>query len=94
MNCVLFNLMHAELDLDDQCLVARSGINGICRFYDDCPMVLDELLNQGLIPAKCGYKDRKEIICCPAPVTPKPTMPPQQTNRISAKSKQNIQFLQ
>lgn len=86
---MLFVVIFGQLELNDQCQVARSGIRGICRFYDDCPVVLTELLDQGLMPAKCGYKNRREIICCPLPPTPKPTIAPQIVNRISAKSKQN-----
>lgn len=82
-------LIFAQLDLNDHCQVARSGSNGICRFYEDCPKVLNELVEQGLIPAKCGFQNRREIICCPLPPTPKPTIAPQNSNRISAKSKQN-----
>lgn len=87
-NCALFVMIFAQLELNDHCQVARSGSSGICRFYEDCPIVLTELVEQGLIPAKCGYKDRREIVCCPLPPTPKPTTSPQIANRISAKSKQ------
>lgn len=93
IKCVLFILIHAQLNLNDRCQVARSGTEGICRHYEDCPMVLNELLNDGLMPTKCGFQNRKEIICCPLPPTPKPTSLPPQTNRISAKSKQNTKFL-
>lgn len=89
IKCLLFVSIYGDLGLNDQCQVARSGSNGICRYYEDCPVVLKELLEDGLTPNRCGTKDRKEIICCPAPPTPKPTQPPQLTNRISAKSKQN-----
>lgn len=90
-NCALFVLVHGqELNLFDQCQVARSGLAGVCRFYEDCPLVLKELLEQGLTPTRCGSKDRKEIICCPVPPTPKPTVTTQPSKRISAKSKQKI----
>lgn len=85
--CALFVVIIAQRNLNDQCKVARSGSNGICKYYEDCPVVLKELLDQGLMPAKCGFKDRREIICCPLPPTPKPTIAIQTTNRISAKSK-------
>lgn len=91
--CVLFAVIFAQLDLNDHCQVARSGISGICRFYEDCPAVLTELLEQGLIPAKCGFKERREIICCPLPPTTKPSIAPQIANRTSAKSKQNVKLL-
>lgn len=92
-NCVIFVFINAQqLSLFDQCQVARSGLAGICRFYEDCPTVLKELLEQGLSPTRCGSKDRKEIICCPVPVTQKPTTTTQTPNRISAKSKQNAQI--
>lgn len=89
--CVLFILIQAQLN--DQCQVARSGTTGVCRHYEDCPVVLNELIEHGLMPTKCGYQDRKEIICCPLPPTQKPTSSPLQSNRISAKSKQNAQFV-
>lgn len=85
---LLLVLIHGDLNLNDECQVARTGINGICRYYEDCPVVLAELLEQGLSPNQCGTKDRKEIICCPVPQTPKPTKKTKPTNRISAKSKQ------
>lgn len=93
IKCVFVVLIHAELNLFDQCQVARSGLAGICRFYEDCPLVLKELLEQGLMPTRCGSKDRKEIICCPAPPTPKPSTTTQLPKRISAKSKQNAQAI-
>lgn len=91
IKCVFVVLIRAELSLFDQCQVARSGLAGICRFYEDCPPVLKELLEQGLMPTRCGSKDRKEIICCPAPPTAKPSTTTPLPNRISAKSKQNAQ---
>lgn len=85
---VLFVVIYAQLDLTDRCQVARTGAEGICRFFEDCPIVLNELIDHGLVPAKCGFVDRREIICCPLPPTQKPTNSPQIINRISAKSKQ------
>lgn len=87
--CVLFVVIYAQLELNDQCQVARSGAAGVCRFYEDCPVVLNELIDHGLVPTKCGFLDRREIICCPLPPTPKPkpSITPQTANRISAKSK-------
>lgn len=90
--CALFILIHAQFNLNDRCQVARAGTPGICRHYEDCPVVLNELLDHGLLPTKCGFLDRKEIICCPVPPTQKPTSLPLQPNRISAKSKQNTKF--
>lgn len=85
---VLFVTISSQLELNDGCQVARSGAEGICRFYEECSVVLNELLGQGLIPAKCGFQDRREIICCPLPPKAKPTTaPPTTTNRTSAKSK-------
>lgn len=85
---VLSVVIYAQLDLNDGCQVARSGAKGICRFYEDCPVILNELINHGLVPAKCGFQGRREIICCPLPPTPKPSIAPEIPNRISAKSKQ------
>lgn len=85
--CVI--LIFAHHKLNDHCQVARSGADGICKFYEECPVVLAELSQEGLIPANCGYQNRREIICCPLPPTRKPTISPQVSNRISAKSKQN-----
>lgn len=84
---LLFVVINAQLDLNDRCQVARSGAQGVCRFFEDCPVVLNELIDQGLVPTKCGFQDRREIICCPLPPTPKPSIIPQITNRISGKSK-------
>lgn len=84
---LLFCLIHAQLDLNDHCQVARSGAPGICRFYEDCPVVLNELIDQGLVPVKCGFQNRREIICCPLPPTSKPSITPEITNRISERSK-------
>lgn len=83
----IFVVIYSQLDLSDRCQVARSGAEGICRFYEDCPVVLNELIDHGLIPEKCGFQNRREIICCPVPPTPKPSPAPQIPNRISAKSK-------
>lgn len=85
--CVLFVVICAQLELSDRCQVARSGAQGVCRFYEDCPVVLNELISHGLVPNKCGFLDRREIICCPLPPTPKPSITPQIANRISEKSK-------
>lgn len=55
-------------------------------------MVLNELLDHGLMPTKCSYtQNRQEIICCPSSPTQKPTSLPE-PNRISAKSKQNVKY--
>lgn len=89
---VLFAVISAQLDVNDRCQVARSGAPGICRFYEDCPVALNELIDQQLIPAKCGFQDRREIICCPLPPTPKPSITPQLTNKISETSKQTIKI--
>lgn len=87
--CAVFVIINAQLSLNDGCQVARSGANGICRHYEDCPVVLNELLDHGLTPTKCGFQKRKEIICCPLPPTQKPTISTQKPNRMSEKSKQN-----
>lgn len=92
VNSVLIAVICAQLDINERCQVARSGAPGVCRFYEDCPVVLDELTNQGLVPAKCGFQNRREIICCPLPPTPKPSIMPQTTNRISEKSKETTQI--
>ncbi|XP_055327030.1 venom protease-like [Sitodiplosis mosellana] len=83
--CVVFVLINAQLSLNDRCQVARSGTNGICRYYEDCPVVLNELLDHGLTPTKCGFQDRKEIICCPLPPTKKPITSSIMPNRASEK---------
>lgn len=91
VKCALFALIRAQLN--EPCKVARSGSNGICRYYEDCPVVLTEIIQDGLTPTICGIQNRKEVICCPLPPTRKPTRPPLQSDRISAKSKQNSRLL-
>lgn len=94
VKCALFVLIQAQLNVNDPCKVAGTGSNGICRYYEDCPQAVTEIIEHGITPAKCGYQDRKDVICCALPPTPKPTRPPQSSNRISAKSKQNAQHAQ
>lgn len=74
-------------DVGDSCQVARSGADGICKLFNDCQVVINELVNQGLYPAACGYRGREQIVCCPVPpTTPKPVVTLAPT-RISQKSK-------
>lgn len=89
VKCVLLGVIYAQHKLNDHCQVARSGADGICKFYEECPVVLMEISQNNLLPTKCGFQNRREIICCPLSPTRKPTISPQISNRISAKSKQN-----
>lgn len=80
-------LINANQNLDETCQVARTGAAGICRYLDDCPVVLNELIELSLYPLECGWHNRKQIICCPVPPTRKPATELIQSNRTSAKSK-------
>lgn len=93
VKCALFALIGAQLNLNDPCQVARSGGNGICRYYEDCPVVLTEIIQHGLSPTICSHAAKKEIICCPLPPTKKPTTTTPIPNRVSAKSKQTFSML-
>lgn len=85
--CLLFVLISGEGNLGDTCQVARSGAAGTCRYLDDCPTVINEIIEHSLYPAECGSYNRKQIICCPLPPTQKPNIETNQSNRTSAKSK-------
>lgn len=66
-------------NVGESCQVARSGATGICKVINDCQPVIDEIINQNLFPAQCGFHGRDQIVCCPVPVkeknhtTPAPT---------------------
>lgn len=51
--------------LNDSCQVARTNSTGQCKFIENCPIVYEEILKQGLFPQFCGFVNRKELICCP-----------------------------
>lgn len=92
--CLIINSVTLVLSqsLNSQCQVARSGAAGICRLLQDCPVVLNEIINESLLPTKCGYQNRKQIVCCPLPPTPHTTttLSPNVDQRISAKSKHSF----
>lgn len=70
----------------DSCQVARSGAQGVCKVINECQPVIDEIVNQGLFPAQCGFRGRDQIVCCPVPVTVTTTTTPAPT-RVSQRSK-------
>lgn len=84
---ILFVLINGQKNLNDECQLARSGSIGICRFLQDCPIVLNEIIQHSLYPTECGFESRKQIVCCPLPPTKKQTTKSPQSDRISAKSK-------
>lgn len=93
---ILFCLheINCDLQIGDACNVARSGAPGTCRSINNCQIVLDELTQQGLPPFRCGFQNRREVVCCPNPVT-KPTtttQSPEVAQRISSKSMNKLLF--
>lgn len=63
---VLYEFVYAtQFYLNDECTVGRSNKNGTCRFVNDCPVIVNEALDQSVFPTLCGFQQRKEIICCP-----------------------------
>lgn len=84
--CMVFAFVANGADIGEPCQVARSGAQGVCQVINSCKPVIDEIVNQGLFPAQCGFRGRDQIVCCPVPVTvtPRPTTPP--PTRISQRS--------
>lgn len=87
----LIGFMVAGQSIGESCSVARSGAAGICKVINDCPAVIDEIVNQGLFPAQCGFRGREQIVCCPEPIKKKNTTTPAPT-RISQQSNFSISF--
>ncbi|XP_055312102.1 serine protease snake-like [Sitodiplosis mosellana] len=83
----LFSLAFAE-NVGDSCQVARSGTAGVCKIINDCPAVIDEIVSQGLFPAKCGFRGRDQIVCCPVPRSMTTTTTPAPTRISQRKCKQ------
>lgn len=73
-------------NVGDSCQVARSGATGVCAIITDCQPVIDEIVNQGLFPAQCGFRGREQIVCCPVKMVTTTTTTPAPT-RISQQSK-------
>lgn len=90
--CVLFVVIAGDGSLNKLCQVARTGAPGICRYLDDCPVVLVDIFEHSLYPVECGSHNHKQIICCPLPPTTKPVTEPPQPIRIGSKSKKKTQF--
>lgn len=87
--CCCTHLLNAQNKLGDSCQVARTGGSGICQFLEECPVAIKDISEHILFPAKCGYADGKEIICCaisPGQRSTTTTQAPKFPNRISAKS--------
>lgn len=84
--CSLYVTTNGDGSLNDTCQAARSGAAGVCRYLDDCPGVLVEIVEHSLYPSECGSFNHRQIICCPLPPTMKPVTESIQSNRISAKS--------
>lgn len=53
------------LQINDECIVGRTKENGTCKFANDCPRVVLETVEQSLYPTLCGFKNGKDLICCP-----------------------------
>lgn len=66
---VLFACGAHAADIGDSCQVARSGAQGVCQLINSCQPVIDQIVNQGLFPAQCGFRGRDQIVCCPVPAT-------------------------
>lgn len=80
-------ICYGQLDVGDNCSVARSGAIGTCILIDDCPKVIAEIVQQSLFPTSCGFKELKQIVCCPNEVKITTTTPAPSPTRISQKSK-------
>lgn len=55
----------SSLYLNDTCVVSRTGENGTCKFLDNCPRIVLEVIEQTKYPTLCGFKNTKQIVCCP-----------------------------
>lgn len=91
INFVLFTSIFAQ-KLNEQCQVARSGSIGKCQFFENCPQVVKEISDQGLLPNFCDIDGRKQLVCCPIPPTKRTTTQAPETIRISRKSENLILF--
>lgn len=58
-----------SLELNDSCVVTRTNSNGVCRFVDDCPSVLNEIRTKRQFPTLCGFEGARDVICCPEQAT-------------------------
>lgn len=54
-----------SLELNDTCDVARTKTKGICKFIENCEILVKEIREESLFPAVCGFVRDKVIICCP-----------------------------
>lgn len=82
----LLSVVVVAENVGDSCQVARSGARGVCKTFNDCQVAIDELLQQGLYPAQCGFQGHVQIVCCPVPRSMTTTTTPAPT-RVSQRSK-------
>lgn len=76
---------HGQKDVGDSCIVERTNSRGTCTILDNCPKVIDEIVNQSLKPTSCGFINDKQIVCCENP-TPTVDFGPSAGTRISQQS--------
>lgn len=96
LNTIIFALIilisvfgvNSQKNIGDSCHVARTGAPGTCRLIDTCPSAVTDIVTHHLQPFRCGFKDLKEVVCCPNPTTPPPIVKqtPEIANRVSSRS--------
>lgn len=65
---ILFNCLcgiDCNLYINETCQIRRTGAPGICRLIDDCPPIIQEIVQLHLSPTSCGFEGYKQIVCCP-----------------------------
>lgn len=74
-------------NVDDDCVMNGSGAAGTCVLLQNCPYAIMHIVNKAQYPTHCGFQNADQIVCCPKMTTPRPTLPPVGSMRISAQSK-------
>lgn len=70
-----FSEMHHVLIEGDTCYDQTRRVNGICRTQSNCPEMIKDLNERGILPQKCFHRGFTAIWCCPLENTPSSTRP-------------------
>ena len=77
---------NGQYEVGDSCEVGGSNLQGTCKVVDNCPVVVNQIVNQSLQPTSCGFLGFKQVVCCPTPSTPPSSTQRPPLTRISQQS--------
>lgn len=85
---LIFGLTFNETaQLGADCKVARTGASGTCKQIQDCPKVVNDIVQLQVYPTLCGFINHNiQIVCCQNEPTRATTTQAPEITRISQKS--------